>query len=451
MSNSILSIFPQTAKVDSSGHLIIGGCDTVKLADEYGTPLYIFDEVTLRGKCAEFCMEFGHRYADTLVIYACKAFVNRPLAAILEEEGLGLDVCSGGELAIARAIAFPMERVYFHGNNKTRKELEMALELGVGCVVVDNLHELSLLGNLAGERGMVQKILLRLSPGIDPHTHRYTSTGMIDSKFGFPITTGQAEEALIRATADPGLDVIGLHFHLGSPLFELRPYQEAIRVVIRFASEMRDKQCFQLSEISTGGGFAIGYTTDFPAPAIDSYAEVIVSTLLEEVQRTALDLPRLVVEPGRAIIGQAGVAIYRVGGMKVIPGIRKYIFVDGGMGDNIRPPLYGSRYEALVANKAGLAGLEQVTIAGKFCESGDILIDGIKLPPISVGDVITVPACGAYCLTMASNYNLFPRPAVVLVKEGSARLIRRQETYEDLMRYDVLAGEESYVAGGGTG
>ncbi|MFC1925320.1 diaminopimelate decarboxylase [Chloroflexota bacterium] len=433
-----LCLFPQTAEVGNKGHLNIGGCDTAELAATFGTPLYVFDETALRNKCIEFRHEYGRRYPDTLVIYACKAFINPALASILKEEGLGLDVVSAGELGIARSIDFPSESMFFHGNNKSREELREALEWGIGRIVVDNFLELQLLSEIAKEKNTSPNILLRLSPGVDPHTHSYTTTGILDSKFGFPIITGQAEEAVSRATADPNLNLVGLHCHLGSPIFEMEPYQKAIEIMFRFAAEMKEKYDFELKEFSPGGGFAIQYVLDSPAPSTGDYAEAITSAVIEQSKVFKLIPPRLIVEPGRAIVGQAGVALYRFGAAKEIPGIRKYVFVDGGMGDNIRPALYGSEYEALVANKAGEAEVEQVTIAGKFCESGDKLIKDISLPKIEEGDILAMPDCGAYALSMASNYNAFLKPAVVLVNEGKARLIRRRETCEDLVRCDLF-------------
>jgi diaminopimelate decarboxylase len=430
-----LGLFPETAEIRSN-HLFIGGCDTVELAREFGTPLYVFDEATLRHRAAEFTGEFQSRYPNTLVIYACKAFINRALALLLKEEGLGLDVVSGGELAIARSVDFPQEKVYFHGNNKSAEELGEALDWGIGRIVVDNFHELSLLSGLAQERGTVQDILLRLSPGIDPHTHHLTTTGVVDSKFGFLLA--QTEEAVAEALASPHLNLIGLHLHLGSPIFEVEPYQQAIAIVLELAAEMKAKHGLELKEFSPGGGFAISYTLDSPAPPVSRYAEAIVSALCAHTQRLGLEPPRLIVEPGRSLVGRAGVALYRTGAMKNIPGIRKYVSLDGGMGDNIRPPLYGARYEALVANRAEEAESETVTLAGRFCESGDILVKDVALPPLSAGDIIAIPASGAYCIPMSSNYNASLRPAIVMVQEGRAHLIRRRESYEHLMARDLV-------------
>jgi diaminopimelate decarboxylase len=433
-----LTLFSLTAEVSKQGHLCIGGCDVVDLAEEFGTPLYLFDELTLRHRCREFKDEFGKYYPDTLVIYASKAFLNRALALIFKEEGLGLDVVSGGELSIAHSVDFPLDKVYFHGNNKTPEELNLALDWGVGRIVVDNFYELELLNKLAGERGISQNISLRLTPGVDPHTHQYTTTGTIESKFGFPVATGQAEEAVKQALSASNLNLLGLHFHLGSPVPDVQPYELAMEIILRFAREMGRKSGFNLSEFDIGGGFAVPYTLDSKVPAIADYARAVTGKLNGLVSELGLSRPRLIIEPGRAIAGQAGVALYKVGAIKEIPGIKKYVCVDGGISDNIRPALYGAKYEALVANKALEAERDMVTIAGKLCESGDILVKDINLASAHSGDIIAIPVCGAYSIPMESNYNAMPRPAIVMVKEGRARLIRRRETYQDLMNLDLI-------------
>ncbi len=433
---SRLSLFPTTAEVNNQGHLVIGGCDTVDLAAEFGTPLYLFDESSLRSKCAEFKAEFGRRYKDTKVIYAAKAFINGALATIFEEEGLGLDVVSGGELGIAQSVGFPLDKVYFHGNNKSAEELTLALKWGVGRIVVDNFHELGILTKMAKEQGSTIDILLRLTPGVEPHTHRYIATGVVDSKFGFPLLNG--EEAIVQAMSASALNLVGLHFHLGSLIFGVEPYQEAIELVLDFAAEMKHKHRFEPRELDVGGGFAIQYTLDSPAPPISAYAEVIASGIISKCRELKLDLPRLIIEPGRSIVGPAGVALYEVGVVKDIPGVRCYVSVDGGMGDNIRPALYGAKYEAVVADKMLEKEGREVTIAGKFCESGDILIRDIALPPVSAGDIIAIPGCGAYCLPQSSNFNASLRPAIVLVNKGRARLIRRRETLTDLTKCDLI-------------
>jgi diaminopimelate decarboxylase len=435
----MLSLFPQTTEVKNN-HLFLGGCDATALADEFGTPLYLYDEATLRNKCKEYREGFSQRYPNSLVIYACKAFVNRALAQILNEEGLGLDVVSGGELAIAKSVGFPMDRIYFNGNNKSRQELAMAVEWGVGRIVVDNYYELSLLNEIARVAGAKQTILLRLSPGVDPHTHAHLTTGVIDSKFGF--TMDQAEKALTGEWPCSSLKLIGFHFHIGSQIFNFSAYQQAIEIVLKFAADIRSKHGFSIEELGIGGGLAISYSEDSPAPTISEFAETITATLLEKSKAHGIEPPRLIVEPGRSIMGEAGVALYTVGATKEIPGVRKYVSVDGGIADNIRPAMYGAKYEAVVANKMvdmaeGSAEKERVTIAGKYCESGDILIQDIDLPKLEPGDLIAVPCCGAYCLSMASNYNGSLKAAIVMVKDGKARLIRRRESYDDLMNCDM--------------
>jgi len=433
-----LALFPLTAEVNNRGHIVIGGCDVVDLTNEFGTPLYLFDELTLHHKCREFKDEFCKYYPDTLVIYASKAFLNRALALIFKEEGLGLDVVSGGELSIAHSVDFPLDKVYFHGNNKTPEELNLALDLGIGRIVVDNFHELELFNELTRERGMRQDILLRLNPGVDPHTHQYTTTGTIESKFGFPLATGQAEEAVNLALSASNLNLLGFHFHLGSPVSEVQPYELAMELVLGFAQEMDKKFGFNLGEFDIGGGFAVPYTLDSKVPTIADYATALTGKLHGLISGLGLSRPRLIIEPGRAIVGQAGVALYRVGAIKEIPGIKKYVCVDGGISDNIRPALYGAKYEVAVANKAFESGRDVVTIAGKLCESGDILVRDVSLATVHPGDIIAIPVCGAYSIPMSSNYNAMPRPAIAMVKEGRARLIRRRETYQDLMNLDMI-------------
>ena len=432
-----VSLFPFTAELDEKDHLVLGGCSAVDLASEFGTPLYVYDEETLRGMCREFTGAFTRSYADSKVVYASKAYVNPALARLMAEEGLGLDVVSGGELAVARSVDFPPEDIYFHGNNKTPEELAQAIEYGVGRIVVDNHHELDILDSLARQMGMVQKIWLRLSPSVDPHTHAHTTTGTLDTKFGLSIDTGDAAAAITRALAAPNLHLTGLHFHLGSPIFELEPYSIAVDTVLTFASRFKG-QGLELREFSPGGGFAIGYVTQQPPPPIADYAAVISSAVETRCDYLGFGRPQLVVEPGRAIVGRAGVALYSVGAIKDIPNVRKYVSLDGGMGDNIRPALYEASYEAVVANRVSAPAEETVTLAGKFCESGDVLVRDICLPELEPGDLVAIPSSGAYAPSMASNYNLNPRPAIVMVGDGSARLIRRRETYEDMMAADIL-------------
>ena len=438
--SSLRNIVPLTAAVDRAGHLTVGGCDTVELAREFGTPLYVFDEEDLRARCREFRSEFETRQPDVLVVYAAKAYLGRALASLVAAEGLGLDVVSGGELACARAVDFPLDRVHFHGNNKSAQEIREALTADVGRVVVDNFRELVLLGDAAASLGRRQAVLLRITPGVDPHTHAYVSTGAVDSKFGLPLVGGLAEEALVQAMASPGLEVMGLHYHLGSQLTETEPYRQAAEAVLPFAARMKERHGLELREYSVGGGIAVPYTRDAATPSVADYAEAVVGALQEGCRRHGLPLPRLTVEPGRAIVARAAVALYTVGATKEVPGVRTYVAVDGGMADNIRPALYGSRYEVLVANRMGDPPQEKVTVAGRYCESGDVLVQEAEVPRLWAGDLLALPVSGAYGLAMASNYNWALRPAVVMVKDGHAHLIRRRETYDDLLACDVLEG-----------
>ena len=430
-----LPLFPTDSKVNNQGHLVIGGCDTTALANEFGTPLYLYDEATLRSKCREFREQFEKRYPDVQVIYAGKAYSNGVLLRLVNEEGLGLDVVSEGELGIAIAAKFPLENVYFHGNNKSLHELEMALRLRVGHIVVDNFHELEMLDKLTKDLGARQDVLLRMTPGVDPHTHRYTSTGSLDSKFGFPLPL--KEEALAQALKIRGLHVLGLHFHIGSLIFESEPYVESIKFVLNFAAEMRKKYGFELKEFDTGGGFGVQYTIDKPAPATAVFAEKITSIIVKECKRLGLELPKLIIEPGREIVAQAGVALYTIGVIKEIPGVRTYVSVDGGMGDNICPALYGEKMEAVLANRVRARSAAKVTISGKFCESGDILISDIIMPKIVNGDILAIAVAGAYSIPESMNYNAFFKPPVILINNGKARLIRRRETLADITRCDI--------------
>ena len=432
-----LPLFPINSAVNDQGHLVIGGCDVTELDAEFGTPLYLYDENTLRAKCREFRTEFETRYPSVQIIYAGKAYSNVVLLRLVQEEGLGLDVVSEGELAIAKKAKFPMDKIYFHGNNKSVRELEMALRLHVGHIVVDNFHELEILGKLTQELGVKQDVLLRMTPGVDPHTHRYTSTGSLDSKFGFPLPL--KEQAVAAALKIKGLNVTGLHFHIGSLIFEPEPYVKSVRSVLKFAADMRKKYSLELQELDTGGGFAVQYTLDQPAPSIAVFAEQITSTIKKECRELSLKLPKLIVEPGREIVAQAGVAVYTVGTIKEIPEVRTYIAVDGGMGDNVCPAMYGEKMEAVLANRMRARQAGKVTVCGKFCESGDILIRDIEMPKTVPGDILAIAVSGAYSIPESMNYNAFFKPPVLLLNEGKAKLIRRRETLEDIIRCDIDA------------
>ena len=431
-----LPLFPINTMINDRGHLVIGGCDTTTLAAEFGTPLYIYDELTLRAKCREFSEEFKKRYPDSFIIYACKAYSNGALLNLIKEENLGLDVVSEGELGIAKSVKFPMKRVYFHGNNKSQHELELALQYHIGRIVVDNFQELEMLDKLTKKLGGKQDVLLRMTPGVDPHTHRYTSTGSLDSKFGFPLPL--KEEAVSKALKIRGLNVVGLHFHIGSLIFEPEPYVVSVKFILKFAAEMRKKYGLELKELDTGGGFAVQYTIDKPAPPVATFADKITSTIIKECKRFSLELPKLIIEPGREIAAQAGVALYTIGVIKEIPGVRTYVSVDGGMGDNICPAFYGEKMEAVLVNRMRARDAGKVTISGKFCESGDILIRDIIMPKIASGDILAIAVAGAYSIPESMNYNAFYKPAVVLVKNGKAKLIRRREILADITGCDQL-------------
>jgi len=421
--------------VSPAGHLVIGGCDTVELAREFGTPLLVIDEACLRDRCRAFRQAFG----PDNVLYAGKAFLMQAICRIVAEEGLGLDVVSGGELFTALSAGFPTEKLYFHGNNKAQEELEQALAAGVGRIVVDNFRELELLSALAVRNGdHPVGVLLRLTPGIEAHTHEYIRTGQIDSKFGFALGNGQADEAVARVASSSRLHMVGLHCHIGSQVFSLEPYAEAAAVMMDFAARVYRQTGLAVQELDLGGGFGIYYAEGDQPRAPEEYARAIKQVVAQKAAAHGLPEPRILVEPGRAIIGPAGTTLYTVGSIKEIPGMRKYVAVDGGMADNVRPALYQARYEALLANKADRAAEEKVSITGKCCESGDMLIWDIWLPRAAPGDVLAVSCTGAYCYPMASNYNRLPRPAVVLVRDGKAELIGRRETYADLLRLEVL-------------
>ena len=433
----IKNTFPITTNITSTGKLEIGGCDIESLAEKYQTPFYLYDTHHIEQVCDEYVNEFNHIYDNTQVVYGSKAFANKSIFKIISEKGLGVDVVSGGELTLAVLCGIPADKIYFHGNNKTPTELELAQEAGLTKIVVDGFYELELLNSLSKKNGIVQDIMIRLSPAIelDERTHEYTTTGILDSKFGFAIDNGDAEKAINLISEYGNLNLIGIHFHLGSPLFSTKPYELGIRKVAQFISNFNN---FDLQEFSPGGGFAVPYTREDSPPKVKDYASVICNTMNDVISEFNLPKPKLVIEPGRAISGPAGVAIYTVGAIKNIENVRKFISVDGGMGDNIRPALYGAKYEAIVVNRLwDERPKEKVTIVGKYCESGDILVKDIELPEIKSGDLIAIPVSGAYSTSMASNYNMNPRPEIVSLKDGMDQVIRKRETFADLFKMDV--------------
>ena len=432
-----VGVLPETAAVTSDGHLAVGGCDLVDLAATYGTPLYVYDEATIRARARGYRAGLAAAYpGGSLVCYAAKAYCAPWLLPIVAAEGLGLDVVSGGELYTAQQSGFPLERVTFHGNNKTPDELQQALAAGIGRIVVDNVEEIDRLVDL----GARQDVLLRVAPGVEAHTHAHILTGGRDTKFGLSLESGAAEAAARRLLATPGLRLLGLHAHIGSQIFELEPYRETLRRIFALAARLRSAAGFELREISPGGGFGVRYTAadEAPIPPAEA-ARAVAEAVCAIARETGFDqpLPTLIIEPGRSIVGPAGVAVYRVGSVKEIAGVRTYVAVDGGMADNIRPTAYGAGYTPLLANRVAEPPTTHVAVAGRYCESGDVLVRDAHLPLPRVGDLIAVPASGAYHLAMASNYNLVPRPAVVAVGDGQARLVRRRETYADLLQAEL--------------
>jgi diaminopimelate decarboxylase len=441
-------LWPLGAHRDSSGELWLGGCAVSRLAGEYGTPLYLFCEDTLRDRARAYRAALQRGYPGSgEIAYAAKAYLNVALAQLVAEEGLGLDVVSGGELYVALRAGFPPGRIHFHGNNKSPAELRQALDDGVSRIVVDNFLELDTLARLAASRTSAPvPIWLRLSTGILAHTHPSVQTGHADTKFGFSIATGDAERAVMTTLQHPELEVVGLHAHIGSQITDPEPLAENARRLVEFAAVLRDRHGFVLRELSPGGGWGVPMTEAGPPAPVEGYVKAVAQAVVQACRAAVLDLPHLVLEPGRSIVAPAGVAVYRVGARKEIPGVRTYVSVDGGMADNIRPALYGAAYTAVAVPRhspeTGPAATETVTIAGKFCESGDILIHDIELPRLEAGALLAVPMAGAYTLAMASNYNLARRPAAVLVKDGGARVMQRRETYDDLVARDVpLRGE----------
>lgn len=427
-----------TMNINKLYHLEIGGCDTVDLAREFGTPLYIMDEALIRENCRSFVKAFSSAYPLSEIVYAGKAFLTMAVARIIHQEGLSLDVVSGGELYTAYSAGFPMERVYFHGNNKSPEELRLALTLGAGCIVIDNWNELETLGEIASVLGIKQKVLLRVSPGITGNTHRYIQTGQIDSKFGFPLYHDIALNAVKKVLSSNNLLFEGLHCHIGSQILDIESFTSAARAMTQFSARLKDEIGVDIKILNLGGGFGISYTENDREFLPQQFAEPISITVREGFSKHGLPLPRLVVEPGRYIVGNAGTTLYTVGSIKEIPSVRKYVFIDGGMADNPRPALYQAKYRAVVASNMNKAPGEIVTVAGKCCESSDILIRDITLPKINKGDLIAIFSTGAYNYSMSSNYNRLPRPAVVLVHKGKADLIVKRESYEDIIKNDII-------------
>jgi diaminopimelate decarboxylase len=426
-------LFPVTYRVNAAGHMDVGGCDLVDLAREHGTPLYVYDEATVRQRASEYVAAMG---SAGQVLYSAKAFASPHFLRVVASEGLGLDVVSAGELHLALKSGFPGERIHFLGNNKSHEDLAAAYAAGA-TIVIDGAHEFDILREIVPE-GKRVPVMLRVSPGVKPDTHDHISTGQLDSKFGFSIESGAARGAVEQALRHPRLELLGLHSHIGSQIFALGAYENAMRIMLDLVVQLRDELKFEPQKLGAGGGLGIAYTRDDDPPTPRHFVEVVRHALDSGCAERGLKVPQLVVEPGRSIAGPAGLALYTVGSIKDIPGVRRYVAVDGGMGDNIRPKLYGARYEAYLASAPDRAPDGKVTIAGKYCESTDILITDIEMPKLAPGDVIAVPAAGAYCLAMASNYNGMPRPEVLMLHDGQARVMRRRETLDDLVAAEVF-------------
>ncbi|NUU75789.1 diaminopimelate decarboxylase [Paenibacillus xylanilyticus] len=427
-----------TSKINAHGHLEIGGVDTTDLKEQFGTPLYVVDEQLVRDRCREYMDAFRASGLGFQVAYASKAFCVMAMCALAAEEGLSLDVVSDGELFTALQAGFPAERIHFHGNNKTLEEIEMALDAEIGCFVVDNFNELHLLQAVAAEKNRQVNILLRVTPGVEAHTHEYISTGQTDSKFGFDIGNGTAFEAIELASKQSNLVLLGVHSHIGSQIFEVEGFQMAIQRVAEFASSVYERLKVAFKVVNLGGGFGIRYTEGDTPLEVSQYVKAITDAVKNHFAQIGYDVPEIWVEPGRSIVGEAGTTLYTVGTSKDIPGVRKYVAVDGGMTDNPRPALYESKYEAVLANRANESAQETVSVAGKCCESGDMLIWDLDLPKVQSGDLLAVACTGAYNYSMASNYNRIRRPAVVFVKDGQGDVVVRRETYQDIIQNDLV-------------
>jgi diaminopimelate decarboxylase len=438
------NLLPLTAQVAENDHLVVGGCDVPQLLERYGSPLYVLDEDTLRTACQQYRSAMQQYYpGESLVIYASKAWNCLAVCAVVNQENLGIDVVSGGELLTAIKAGVPSDRLYFHGNNKSLDELQQGIESGCR-IVVDNWFELKSLSQLAQTAGKTVPILLRLTPGIECHTHEYIRTGHLDSKFGFD--PDQIEEVFQFVAQQPQLRCLGLHAHIGSQIFELQPHADLAGVMVQWLKKAAEYG-LPVSELDIGGGLGICYTEQDDPPSIETWVKTVAESVAQACESQGVPLPKLIAEPGRSLIGSAAVTAYKVGSQKTVPGIRTYVAVDGGMSDNPRPITYQSVYRALAANQMSAPLTEKTTLAGKHCESGDVVIQEAYLPALAANDVIVVAGTGAYNYSMASNYNRVPRPAAVLVKAGEAHLIIQRETLQDLIRHDCLPASLMATAG----
>lgn len=428
----------ENLSVNEKGHLTAGGIDTVELAEKYGTPLYVMDEQLIRKSCRSFKSSIDRFYGGNgLVCYASKAFCCKEMCRIMKEEGIGLDVVSIGELYTAVKSGFDCDKICFHGNNKTDEELGFAIDHHIGHIIVDNISELERLNAIAKSKGITAKIMFRIKPGIDAHTHSFVKTGQIDSKFGFALETGEAFEAVKKAISSGNIVLRGLHCHIGSQIFDIDPFEAAAEVMLKFIAKIKNELGFEINELNLGGGFGIKYLESHDPVPYETYMERVSEAVHRCCKELGINLPFILIEPGRSIAGPAGITLYTVGARKEIPDIRTYISIDGGMCDNPRYILYQSEYEAIVANKASEPRDEKVTIAGKCCESGDLIGENMPLQHAESGDIIAVCATGAYNYSMSSNYNRIPKPPVVFINNGESRTVIKKETLEDIVRNDM--------------
>lgn len=424
--------------VNDNGRLSMGGCDLVDIAKEYGTPAYVMDEQSIRENCRAY-KESIDKYYDGkgLPLYASKALSCKYMYRIAKEEGMGVDVVSGGELYTAVQAGFPADKIYFHGNNKTEDELRFALKSGVGRIVVDNVYELNMLSGIAEEMNVCADIMFRIKPGVDAHTHDFIRTGQIDSKFGAALETGEAEEIVKTASSLKNIRIVGYHCHIGSQIFELAPFELAAEIMMNFIGDMKDKYGLETDELNLGGGFGIKYTDDDAPIDYREYMRAVSAVVKRVAAERGVKLPFIVVEPGRSIVAEAGLTLYTVGAVKEIPNVRTYVSVDGGMGDNPRYILYQAKYTAVLASRPLAPADKTVTIAGKCCESGDLIGEDMKIPQTEPGDILAILSTGAYNYSMASNYNRIPRPPIIMIKDGKPQVAVRRESYEDLIINDL--------------
>ncbi|MDF2882102.1 MAG: diaminopimelate decarboxylase [Clostridiaceae bacterium] len=420
-----------------NNNLYIGEINSLDLAKEFGTPLYVFDEEHIRNLCKTYYKEFIRKEKRNRVAYAGKAFLTKAMCQLIMEEGLCLDVVSGGELYTAYKSGFPMKNIYFHGNNKTIDEISMAIDLGVGKFVVDSSDELYVINEICKQNNTTQNILLRITPGIEAHTHDYIKTGQLDSKFGFAMINDNITNIVKQAINLSNIKLVGLHCHIGSQIFESEPYEDEIEIMFNLVKKIEEEFHYHIDEVDLGGGFGVYYKRGDKPLSIEKICNVIIDKANKVASDIGINVPSLTIEPGRSIVANSGITIYTVGTLKSIPGIKNYAAVDGGMTDNIRPALYNADYESLVCNKANEECLTSYTVAGKCCESGDILIDSAVLPKLHGGDILAILNTGAYGYSMASNYNKIPKPAVVFVKNSEVKLICKRESYEDIIKNEL--------------